>query len=204
MLYSENLIEFHGDGRVGEPAGHGVEKQAKTLWVDQAMQLSARRNLTPEARLAHYRAQCHAQRLPPDACFFSTAFVLLGIAVDRMADAPNNRILKRLYGSDPHRDEILADSGLEEGVERGPESITEGERADNKVLLATLREYGEPAIAELFFNEPEEFKRRYERGQKYLSSRGSHEHRWKVLDLFAFDGPVFQCRDCGEHHTMRD
>ncbi len=193
MRHSEYINEFPGDRKAGKPAGHDVERLAKALWVDRAMWLNAGQNVTPEIRLAHYRAQCHAQRLPADACFYSTAFVLMGIAVDRMAGAPNDRILKRLYRGDPPRDEIPSDNGLEED-----------ERADNEIIRATFSEYGEPQIAELFINEPEEFERRYERGQKVLSSSVTHEHRWKLLDLFAFDGPVFLCRDCSERRTLKD
>jgi hypothetical protein len=199
MTHREDPSGFQDDRRVGKEADYDVEK-AKALWVDRAMRLIAGRDVTPEVRLAHYRAQCHAQRLLPDACFYSTAFVLMGIAVDRMAGVPRNRMLKRWLGSNRPRDEIHADSGLEESVG----SIIEGESADIEIIRATFREYGEPDIAELFINEPEEFERRYKRGQKYLSHSSTHEHRWTLLDLFAFDGPVYFCRDCSERRTVRD
>jgi hypothetical protein len=59
-------------------------------------------------------------------------------------------------------------------------------------------------MAKLFMNDPHEFKRRLEQGLGYLRGAKTHLHRWKLVDPYAFGGPVFICRKCSERVEQKD
>jgi hypothetical protein len=78
------------------------------------------------------------------------------------------------------------------------------EEVSDTTVTATFREYGEHEMAKLFMNEPHEFKRRMEQGLGYLRGAKTHLHRWKLVNPYAFGGPVFICRKCHERVEQKD
>ena len=59
-------------------------------------------------------------------------------------------------------------------------------------------------MAELFMKEPQEYERRLEQSCRYLRSAKTHLHRWKLVNPYAFGGPVFICRKCSERVEQKD
>jgi hypothetical protein len=185
-----------------------VMEEPWLVWLDQAMFLCGQgRTVTPELRLAHYRAQRDTQRLPRDACFYSIAFVLTEIAEDRMSKANvehdtfhTQHEALRASQRTPSKDSLIF------------RDAPEGSGAENAVcknvydesVTATFKEYGEYEMAKLFMKEPQEFKRRWEHGLRYLRGAKTHLHRWKLVNPYAFGGPVFICRKCSERVEQKD
>jgi hypothetical protein len=83
-------------------------------------------------------------------------------------------------------------------------SKTDVSKVADSVLTATFREYGENEMATLFVKEPKEFRRRMDSGLRYLRDTGTHVHRWKLVDPYAFGGPVFVCRKCNQQMEQTD
>jgi hypothetical protein len=77
-------------------------------------------------------------------------------------------------------------------------------KASNAIVTATFREYGEYEMAKLFVNEPNEFKRRLDNGLRYLRDAKTHRHRWKLVNPYAFGGPLFVCRKCNKQMEQKD
>jgi hypothetical protein len=179
------------------------------VWLDQAMFFCGQgRTVTLESRLAHYRAQRDAQRLPRDVCFYSIAFVLTEIAEDRMSKAnaecdtlPTRHETLRASQEAPAMDSLTS-RDVPDGS--GVENAVRNEVYDAN-LTATFREHGEYEMAKLFVNEPHEFERRLEHGLRCLRGAKTHHlHRWKLVDPYAFGGPVFICRKCSERAEQKD
>ena len=178
------------------------------LWLDQAMSLCGQgRKVTPELRLAHYRAQRDTQRLPRDACFYSIAFVLTEIAEDRMSRVISDHATfhtqheaSQASQEPPFKGSLdFGDEPEASGVEHAVSS-----RVSDTAVAATFREYGEDEMAKLFMSEPHEFKSRLERGLGYLRGAKTHLHRWKLVNPYAFGGTVFICRKCDERVEQKD
>ncbi len=182
--------------------------QAMDLWLDQAMFLCGQgRTVTPELRLAHYRAQRDTQQLHKDACFYSIAFVITEIAENRIskADADCDTV------PTPHEDFLASQeplsndsSSLLDAPETPSQENAVRSKASNAIVTATFREYGEHEMAKLFANEPKEFKRRVDNGLRYLRGAGTHVHSWKLVNPYAFGGPVFVCRKCNKQMEQKD
>jgi hypothetical protein len=43
-----------------------------------------------------------------------------------------------------------------------------------------------------------------EQGLGYLRGAKTHLHRWKLVNPYAFGGPVFICRKCSERVEQKD
>lgn len=182
--------------------------QSMDLWLDQAMCLCEKgRTVTPEIRLAHYRAQRDTQRLPRDACFYSIAFVLTEIAENRISKAASDGDMvptpsEGLPASqEPPSNDFLTFRGASEGFEQKSPLRN---RVSDAIVTATFREYGEHEMAKLFVNEPNEYERRLDNGLRYLRNAKTHRHRWKLVNPYAFGGPVFVCRKCSQQMEQKD
>lgn len=188
--------------------GRSVMEKPRIVWLDQAMSLCGQgRTVTPEFRLAHYRTQRDTCQLPKDACFYSIAFLLTEIAEDRMSKAnaehdtcPTRHEAFQASQESPSKDSLsFRDVPEGSGVEN-----TVREKVSDTTVTATFREYGEYEMAMLFTNEPLEFKRRMEQGLGYLRGAKTHLHRWKLVNPYAFGGPLFICRKCSERVEQKD
>jgi hypothetical protein len=135
-------------------------------WYDRWRSLG--HDPSEEDRLEVYQEIRNSQILPDDAGFY-----LIAWQVDSIASAHAETDLRHL---DERLEAIEAAHPLvdEEAWESGEASaehelvLEEYHQAWAAIFIAQLEEHGEPAIAELFQSDPEEFERRNESGRQFF------------------------------------
>ena len=128
-----------------------------------------------EDRLAVYRAVRAAGSVPADAGFFLVARVADLLTDDRAADG--------LRETEEALEEVRQTYGLDEDAAADGDDVPAAYRAAmqrchdawDALYAVTLDSVGEPDLARLFREHPEEFDRRYEAGRQYFHGPGDDD-----------------------------
>ena len=144
-----------------------------------------RPNCTDEERLAVYRAVRDSGSVPADAGFFLVAW-MLDLLTDDRAEAGLRDMEERM-------EEIRHEHGLDEDVSVLAEGVPDEfrkamqgmEDAWDNLYVATMEEFGEHDMAQLFRDDLGEFDERYETGRTFFhgaDEREDEDDGW--LDAF--------------------